>query len=66
MIEKRFAQLILRYRSTLLFIVTLQNVDYEVRAGLSSVYADKGWVAADLHAESASRTFDYACESNAY
>ena len=40
-----------------------KNVDYEVRAGLSSVYnvAGKGWVADDIHAESASRTLDYAC-----
>jgi putative alpha-1,2-mannosidase len=38
-----------------------QNVDYEVRAGLSSVYAAKGWVADDVHSESASRTLDYAC-----
>ncbi|KIY52765.1 glycoside hydrolase family 92 protein [Fistulina hepatica ATCC 64428] len=36
------------------------NVDYEVRAGLSSVYAQKGWVADDVHSESASRTLDYA------
>ena len=40
----------------------LQNVDYEVRAGLSTVYADKGWVADDIHSESASRTLGYACE----
>jgi hypothetical protein len=40
-------------------------VDYEVRAGLSSVYNDpeKGWVADDIHSESASRTLDYACMS---
>jgi len=40
-----------------------QHVDYEVRAGLSSVYnvAGKGWVADDIHSESASRTLDYAC-----
>jgi putative alpha-1,2-mannosidase len=38
-------------------------VDYEVRAGLLSVYnvLGKGWVADDLHSESASRTLDYAC-----
>ncbi|RXW16690.1 hypothetical protein EST38_g9162 [Candolleomyces aberdarensis] len=37
-------------------------VDYEVRAGLSSVYnvPGKGWVADDVHSESASRTLDYA------
>ena len=40
-------------------------MDYEVRAGLSSVYNDakKGWVADDIHSESASRTLDYACMS---
>ncbi|KAI9566681.1 glycoside hydrolase family 92 protein [Boletus coccyginus] len=35
-------------------------VDYEVRAGLSSVYEQKGWVADDIHSESASRTLDYS------
>lgn len=39
----------------------IQNVDYEVRAGLSTSYAEKGWVADDIHSESASRTLDYAC-----
>lgn len=39
-----------------------QNVGYEVRAGLSSVYALDGWVASDVHSEAASRTLDYACE----
>ena len=40
-------------------------MDYEVRAGLSSSYndAEKGWVADDIHSESASRTLDYACMS---
>ncbi|KAI0762350.1 glycosyl hydrolase family 92-domain-containing protein [Fomes fomentarius] len=37
-----------------------QNVGYEVRAGLSSVYATKGYVGSDIHSESASRTLDYA------
>ncbi|KAI0753582.1 glycoside hydrolase family 92 protein [Irpex lacteus] len=37
-----------------------ENVGYEVRAGLSSVYETKGWVANDIHSESASRTLDYA------
>ncbi|CDO69453.1 Glycoside Hydrolase Family 92 protein [Trametes cinnabarina] len=37
-----------------------QGVGYEVRAGLSSVYAERGWVASDLHSEAASRTLDYA------
>jgi hypothetical protein len=43
----------------------IKNVDYEVRAGLSSVYndAERGWVADDIHSESASRTLDYACMS---
>ena len=39
-----------------------EGVDYEVRAGLSSVYETKGWVADDVHSESASRTLDYACK----
>ena len=40
-------------------------MEYEARAGLSSVYnvAEKGWVADDIHSESASRTLDYACMS---
>ena len=37
------------------------HVGYEVRAGLSSVYASNGWVANDIHSEAASRTLDYAC-----
>ncbi|KAH6899571.1 alpha-1,2-mannosidase [Coprinopsis sp. MPI-PUGE-AT-0042] len=41
-----------------------EHVDYEVRAGLTSVYAlegeGKGWVADDVHSESASRTSAYA------
>ncbi|PIL36313.1 hypothetical protein GSI_00001 [Ganoderma sinense ZZ0214-1] len=41
------------------------NVGYEVRAGLSSVYATKGWVATDIHSEAASRTFDYAYDDYA-
>ena len=43
-----------------------QNVGYEVRAGLSSVYATKGWVANDVHSEAASRTLDYACASSPF
>ncbi|KAF8834840.1 hypothetical protein BDN67DRAFT_975745 [Paxillus ammoniavirescens] len=35
-------------------------VNYEVRAGLSSVYEQRGWVADDIHSESASRTLDYS------
>ncbi|KAM5537813.1 hypothetical protein V8D89_008581 [Ganoderma adspersum] len=42
-----------------------QNVGYEVRAGLSSVYATSGWVANDVHSESASRTLDYAYDDYA-
>ncbi|KAF9010151.1 glycoside hydrolase family 92 protein [Cyathus striatus] len=42
-----------------------ENVDYEVRAGLTSVYAEKGWVANDVHSESASRTLDYAYDDYA-
>ncbi|KAG1836241.1 glycoside hydrolase family 92 protein [Suillus subalutaceus] len=37
-----------------------ENVNYEVRAGLTSVYEEKGWVADDIHSESASRTLDYS------
>lgn len=37
-----------------------EHVGYEVRAGLSSVYDTKGWVADNIHSESASRTLDYA------
>ncbi|KAG6815949.1 hypothetical protein H0H93_008766, partial [Arthromyces matolae] len=35
------------------------------RAGLSSSYAEKGWVADDIHSESASRTLDYAYDDYA-
>ncbi|KAJ3492674.1 hypothetical protein NLJ89_g11184 [Agrocybe chaxingu] len=42
-----------------------EHVDYEVRAGLSSVYSTKGWVADDVHSESASRTLDYAYDDYA-
>ncbi|KAK7001649.1 glycoside hydrolase family 92 protein [Favolaschia claudopus] len=42
-----------------------ENVDYEVRAGLSSVYTENGWVADDVHSESASRTLDYAYDDYA-
>ena len=41
---------------------SLQFVNYEVRAGLSSDYEQKDWVADDIHSESASRTLDYACK----
>lgn len=34
-----------------------------MRAGLTSVYSEKGWVANDIHSEAASRTLDYACKS---
>ncbi|KAJ3756888.1 glycoside hydrolase family 92 protein [Lentinula raphanica] len=43
-----------------------ENVDYEVRAGLSTFFEQyaggQGWVANDIHSESVSRTLDYACE----
>ncbi|KAL4075454.1 glycoside hydrolase family 92 protein [Scleroderma citrinum] len=42
-----------------------ENVDYEVRAGLSSVYTQRGWVAADVHSEAASRTLAYAYDDYA-
>ncbi|KAG6829155.1 hypothetical protein H0H87_012493 [Tephrocybe sp. NHM501043] len=42
-----------------------QDVDFEVRAGLSSTYAENGWVANDIHSESASRTLDYAYDDYA-
>ncbi|KAF8654876.1 hypothetical protein AX16_003337 [Volvariella volvacea WC 439] len=42
-----------------------ENVDYEVRAGLSSVYEASGWVADDFHSESASRTLAYAYDDYA-
>ncbi|KDQ28672.1 glycoside hydrolase family 92 protein [Pleurotus ostreatus PC15] len=42
-----------------------ENVDYEVRAGLSSVYDTNGWVASDIHSEAASRTLDYAYDDYA-
>ncbi|KAG6832064.1 hypothetical protein H0H92_005486 [Tricholoma furcatifolium] len=42
-----------------------ENVDYEVRAGLSSTYEEHGWVADDIHSESASRTLDYAYDDYA-
>ena len=41
------------------------GVGYEVRAGLSTVYAEHGWVAADMHSESGSRTLDYAYDDYA-
>ncbi|KAG2014320.1 glycosyl hydrolase [Coprinopsis cinerea AmutBmut pab1-1] len=42
-------------------------VDYEARAGLTSVYnvPGKGWVADDTHSESASRTLGYAYDDYA-
>ncbi|TFK53274.1 glycoside hydrolase family 92 protein [Heliocybe sulcata] len=42
-----------------------ENVGYEVRAGLSSVYDTKGWVASDIHSEAGSRTLDYAYDDYA-
>jgi len=40
-------------------------VGYEVRAGLTSVYEEHGWVADDIHSESASRTLDFAYDDYA-
>ncbi|KAF8707237.1 hypothetical protein AX14_013672 [Amanita brunnescens Koide BX004] len=53
--------------STVQYFDREENVDYEVRAGLSSVYDTprKGWVADDIHSESASRTLDYAYDDYA-
>lgn len=42
-----------------------EGVGYEARAGLASVYEGKGWVANELHTESASRTLDYAYDDYA-
>ncbi|THH04809.1 hypothetical protein EW145_g5249 [Phellinidium pouzarii] len=42
-----------------------ENVGYEVRAGLDSVYSEKRWIANDIHSESASRTLDYAYDDHA-
>jgi len=44
-----------------------QNVDYEVRAGFSSVYnvVGEGWVANDVHSKSASRMLDYSYDDYA-
>ncbi|EPQ59845.1 glycoside hydrolase family 92 protein [Gloeophyllum trabeum ATCC 11539] len=42
-----------------------ENVGYEVRAGLSSVYDVQGWVASDVHSEAGSRTLDYAYDDYA-
>ncbi|KAF8905739.1 glycosyl hydrolase family 92-domain-containing protein [Gymnopilus junonius] len=52
---------------TVIYADREEHVDYEVRAGLSSTYnvAGKGWVADDVHSESASRTLDYAYDDYA-
>ncbi|EJF58543.1 hypothetical protein DICSQDRAFT_149044 [Dichomitus squalens LYAD-421 SS1] len=42
-----------------------EGVGYEVRAGLSSVYEEQGWIADDIHSEAASRTLDYAYDDYA-
>ncbi|OBZ65464.1 hypothetical protein A0H81_14551 [Grifola frondosa] len=42
-----------------------ENVGYDVRAGLSSVYTTHGFVASDVHSEAASRTLDYAYDDYA-
>lgn len=46
--------------TTTVYFDRQENVDYEVRAGLTSAYEEKGWVADDIHSESASRTLDYS------
>ncbi|EIW81933.1 glycoside hydrolase family 92 protein, partial [Coniophora puteana RWD-64-598 SS2] len=40
-------------------------VNYEVRAGLSTSYADRGWIENDVHSEAGSRTLDYAYDDYA-
>ncbi|KDQ28689.1 glycoside hydrolase family 92 protein [Pleurotus ostreatus PC15] len=42
-----------------------ENVDYEVRSGLSTVYAQNGWVASDIHSEAGSCTLDYSYDDYA-
>ncbi|VDC01005.1 unnamed protein product, partial [Peniophora sp. CBMAI 1063] len=42
-----------------------ENVGYEVRAGLSTVYEEQGFVANDIHSEAGSRTLDYAYDDYA-
>ncbi|KAJ4468829.1 glycoside hydrolase family 92 protein [Lentinula aciculospora] len=46
-----------------------EDVDYEVRAGLSTFFEQyatgQGWVANDIHSESVSRTLDYAYDDHA-
>ncbi|KAF9465359.1 glycosyl hydrolase family 92-domain-containing protein [Collybia nuda] len=48
--------------ATVVYSDRQENVDFEARAGLSTDYGveGKGWVANDIHSESASRTLDYA------
>ena len=43
-----------------------ENVGYEVRAGLSTVYEEHGYVASDIHSEAGSRTLDKACKLFGY
>ena len=43
-----------------------ENVGYEVRAGLSTVYEERGYVASDIHSEAGSRTLDKACKLFGY
>ncbi|KAI0059303.1 hypothetical protein BV25DRAFT_1809203 [Artomyces pyxidatus] len=51
--------------STISYFDREENVGYEVRAGLSTMYDTKGWVADDIHSESGSRTLDYAYDDYA-
>jgi putative alpha-1,2-mannosidase len=57
----------LRYASDLIELMDRfedreEHTPQEVRAGLTE-YMKLGYVAEDLHSESGSRTFDYACTS---
>ncbi|KIK68729.1 glycoside hydrolase family 92 protein [Collybiopsis luxurians FD-317 M1] len=55
--------------TTVVYSDRQEGVDFEVRAGLSTSWEDtglgKGWVANDIHSESASRTLDYSYDDYA-
>ncbi|EGO27344.1 glycoside hydrolase family 92 protein [Serpula lacrymans var. lacrymans S7.9] len=51
--------------TTTIYYDRQEDVDYEVRAGLTSLYEERGWVANDIHDESASRTLDYSYDDYA-
>ncbi|KAF8126271.1 hypothetical protein EV363DRAFT_1401802 [Boletus edulis] len=61
-LERMVQSMIQDYREVYRPGIDMIFVDYEVRAGLSSVYEQKGWVADDIHFESASRTLDCSSE----